>query len=321
MSTGFDVRVLKRSEETADIVSLELENIDKTALFPFTAGAHIDFTAPNGMLRQYSLCGNPSDCQSYLVGILRDPKSRGASEAIHQQVQEGDIVRISAPKNHFELLPAKHSLLLAAGIGVTPLLSMAEQLIENGDDFELHYYARSRDRAAFLSRFEGQGAKFAGRVTFHFDDEIADHSQGMRALLSSPSPQVHAYICGPSGFIELVCTTAKDNGWQGCQLHVEHFSASQRVDETVNSFNVRIASTDEVHHIPHNESIANVLAKQGIAIPMSCQEGVCGTCITAVLEGEPDHRDCYFSDEEKAQNNQMMPCCSRSKSLELVLDL
>jgi vanillate O-demethylase ferredoxin subunit len=321
MNASFDVRVRRRSAETKNIINLELENLDGSLLPPFTAGAHIDFIAPNGMLRQYSLYGKPSERQHYLIGVLRDPKSRGASEAIHQQVQDGDVVRISAPKNHFELSSAKHSILLAAGIGVTPLLSMAEQLEENGSSFELHYYARSKDQAAFLSRIEESA--FSDRVIFHFDDELPDHKGYLDTLLGSPDSQTHLYICGPSGFIELACTTAADKAWPASQIHFEHFSASQLSEEErdANKFDVCIASTGAVYHIPKNKSISTVLLEKGINIPVSCEEGVCGTCITTVLEGEPDHKDFYFSEEEKARSNQIMPCCSRSVSPVLVLDL
>ena len=319
MSTSFDVRVRRRNVETKDIISFELENLDGSLLPLFTAGAHIDFTSPNGMLRQYSLCSSPSEHRYYRVGILRDPNSRGASEAIYQQVKEGDLVNISVPKNHFTLLPAKHSVLLAAGIGVTPLLSMAQQLEEDGSDFELHYYARSRDRAAFLSFIESSA--FADNVIFHFDDALSDHRADMEALLNLPNPQTHIYICGPKGFLELACTTAEDKGWFTSQVHFEYFSISKLSNEETTSFDVRIASTGKVYPIPKDKSIASALAEQGITIPVSCQEGICGTCITTVLKGEPDHKDFYFSEEEKANNNQIMTCCSRSISPVLILDL
>lgn len=194
MKTSFDVRIARRSDETTDIACFELEQLDGGLLPPFTAGSHIDVIAPNGMVRQYSLCGRPSDRQRYVIGVLRDPESRGASVAIHEQLNEGSIVKISAPKNHFELLQARRSILLAAGIGVTPLLSMAEQLEEDGADFELHYYARSRDRAAFIARIETSA--FAERVVFHFDDEASAHRSDLTALLALPSPQTHLYLCG-----------------------------------------------------------------------------------------------------------------------------
>jgi vanillate O-demethylase ferredoxin subunit len=322
MNTRFDVRITRRSDETTDIASFELEHLDGSPLPPFDAGAHIDVVAPNGVVRQYSLCGRPSDHQRYVIGVLRDPQSRGASAAIHEQFAEGDIVNISAPRNHFELQPARRSILLAAGIGVTPLLCMAEQLTEAGADFELHYFARSRDRAAFLARIETSA--FAERVVFHFDDETPVQRPNLSALLASPHPETHLYLCGPEGFLELGRSTATDQGWPSSQVHFENFRAPKQDNQETSAadgFEIKVVSTGKVYQIPADKSITSVLAEQGVVIPVSCEEGVCGTCITGVLEGIPEHRDCYFSEEEKARNDQFMPCCSRSISPVLLLDL
>jgi vanillate O-demethylase ferredoxin subunit len=317
--TGFSVRIARRTAETKDIAGIELEQLDHRYLPKFTAGAHIELMAPNGMVRQYSLCGSPSVRQRYSLGILREYHSRGASESIHEHFVEGDVVKISTPKNHFPLLSAQRSLLFAGGVGITPLLSMAEQLTEDGADFELHYYARSRDRAAFITRLEA--SSYADRVVLHLDDEAGDRSGEFNKLLASSDANTQLYLCGPRGFIEQVYETAIENNWSKSQINFEHFNAKTQENVTKNSFKVQIASTGETFDVPDDESITTVLAGKGISIPVSCEEGVCGTCIIGVLNGEPEHRDEYFNEEERALNNQMMPCCSRSLSPELLLDL
>lgn len=317
--TTLEVQVTKRRFEADGIDSFELALPDGGELPPFRAGAHIDLWAPNGMVRQYSLCNHPAERQRYVIGVLRDPKSRGASQAIHAKLSEGDTVKISAPRNHFALAPARRSLLLAAGIGVTPLMCMAQELHERGAQFALHYCARSRIRAAFQTAL-GTSA-YAERVHFHFDDEDPAQHLDLAALLGAPDLETHVYVCGPAGFIEMVQSAAAAHGWRASHIHVEHFGAVQKDLPEPGSFDVVVASSGKVIRVAASTSVADALAQHGVTVPMSCMEGVCGTCITGVLDGVPEHRDCYFSDEEKARNNQFMPCCSRAKSTTLVLDL
>jgi vanillate O-demethylase ferredoxin subunit len=317
--TALEVRVTRRSFEAEGIDSFELMLPDGGELPPFRAGAHIDVVAPNGMVRQYSLCNHPAERERYVIGVLRDPKSRGASRSIHALLSQGDVVRISAPRNHFALAPAARTLLLAAGIGVTPLMCMAQELHEKGAEFILHYCARSRSRAAFQTALSSSG--YAGQVRFHFDDEDAEQRLDVAALMATPDLETHVYVCGPAGFIDLVTSTAAACGWRASHIHVEHFGAVQQALPEPGSFDVKLASSGRVIRVGANTSVADALAKEGVTIPVSCMEGVCGTCITRVLEGVPEHRDCYFSDDEKARNDQFMPCCSRAISATLVLDL
>lgn len=316
---SFEVKVTRRRAEADDIDSFELMRPDGGDLPQFRAGAHIDMWAPNGMVRQYSLCNRPSERQRYVIGVLRDPSSRGASQSIHDLLAVGDMVRIGVPRNHFALARAGRSLLLAAGIGVTPLMCMAEELHEAGADFTLHYCARSRQRTAFHSGLTR--SDFGDHVHFHFDDGDEAQHLDLTALMARPDLETHVYVCGPAGFIDLVRNTAQAHGWHPSQIHIEHFGAIERDLPEPGSFEVRIASSGKVVKVAANRNVTQVLAEQGIAIPVSCMEGVCGTCITRVLEGTPEHRDCYFSEEEKARNDQFMPCCSRSVSRILVLDL
>jgi vanillate O-demethylase ferredoxin subunit len=310
--------VARKRSEARDVASFELRRADGGELPPFTAGAHIDVTAPNGLVRQYSLCNAPSERHRYQIAVLRDPASRGGSRALVDGLDEGARVLVGAPRNHFALVPARHTLLLAGGIGVTPLLSMAEALHADGAAFSLHYCARSRERAAFIERI---GASFGPQATIHLDDGAAAQRLDLDSLLQRPDPDTHIYICGPSGFIAVARGAAVEHGWSAAQVHVEHFAAPVVQRAPADGFEVRIASSGKLVYVAPECSVADALAGEGIALPVSCGEGVCGSCITRVLEGVPDHRDEFFSEDEKARNDRFMPCCSRALSPVLVLDL
>ena len=312
-------RIARKAVEAVDIVTLDLVHAEGQALPRFEAGSHIDLELPGGRVRQYSLCNAPRETHRYQLGVLLDPASRGGSRSVHQDLAEGATVRISAPRNHFPLVPARHSILLAGGIGVTPLLSMAENLSQAGADFELHCCSRSVARTAFLPRL--RGSAFADRVQLHFDDGDAVQKLDAPAVLDRPAPGTHLYVCGPKGFMDFVLGTARALGWAEANLHCEHFAGAAQDRQDDGSFEVRIASTGRVIRVAKDESVVAALAAQGVDIPISCEQGVCGTCITRVLEGEPEHRDLYFSDAEKAKNDQFTPCCSRARSALLVLGL
>jgi len=238
---------------------------------------------------------------------------------MHDHINTGATLSISAPKNHFPLVEAKRTLLLAGGIGVTPILAMAEALAAKGADFEMHYSARSPERAAFKERIGACG--FAGQVQFHYDSGDAAQKLDLGKLLAAPDAGTHLYVCGPQGFIDHVLGSAKALGWGQAQLHVEYFSAAAVDTSGDGAFDVKLASSGKVVTVPAGQSVIKVLAEQGVTIPYSCEEGVCGTCLTRVLEGVPDHRDMYLTEEEQAANDQFMPCCSRAKTSLLVLDL
>ncbi|KRB93545.1 PDR/VanB family oxidoreductase [Noviherbaspirillum sp. Root189] len=318
MST-MEVRVIRKRVEAEDIASFELSSLDGSPLPAFSAGSHIDVHAPGGVIRQYSLCNDPGETHRYLIAVLRDPASRGGSVAMHDSVQEGDVIQISAPRNHFSLVPAQRSLLLAGGIGVTPILCMAERLAKTGADFEMHYCTRSPERTAFIDRIRKCG--FAGAVQFHHDSGPAEQKLDMAQLLRQCGPETHLYVCGPGGFIEHVTKTAEAQGWGKDRIHFEYFAAAPVDTSGDQAFEVTIASTGRTILIPSDKSVAQVLEDEGMSIPVSCEQGVCGTCITRVLGGVPDHRDMYFTDDEKAKNDQFTPCCSRARSGPLVLDL
>ena len=317
--THLFVKVAKKVQEAEDIVSLELVSLDGGSLPAFSAGAHIDVQLNDATVRQYSLWNDPSEQHRYLIGVLKDPDSRGGSVAVHDQVKVGDTLQISEPRNRFELVSAKHTLLLAGGIGITPLLCMAQRLAQTQADFEMHYCTRSLERTAFHSTI--LAAPFAGKVQFHFDNEAAEQKLNLADLLARQEPGTHIYVCGPTGFIDYVINTAKTSGWPHDQIHLEYFGAAQHDSTGDTAFQVKIASSGEVFTVAAGSSVTKVLDEHGVFVPVSCEEGVCGTCLTGVLEGTPDHRDLYLTDEEHAKNDQFTPCCSRSKSAILVLDL
>jgi vanillate O-demethylase ferredoxin subunit len=315
------VRVARKTLEALDICTFELVDIDGGALPAFSAGSHIDVQLPNGLTRQYSLCNDPSESHRYLVGVLKDPAARGGSLAMHELVKEGDVLVISTPKSHFALAhDARLSLLLAGGIGVTPILCMAERLAIVGEAFEMHYCTRSLERTAFRDRI--LRSSFAADVRFHFDDGAVGQKLDIGALLAMPQPSVHVYVCGPKGFMDAVLGAARGAGWPETQLHYEFFSAAtgeERGGRKLRKSSSRARAASLSCRRPGRSLQA--LAEVGLDIATSCEQGVCGTCLTRVLEGEPDHRDLFLTPEEQAANDQFTPCCSRSKSPLLVLDL
>lgn len=206
-----DAVVVSRNDEAQGICSFELAAADGSLLPPFSAGAHIDVHLPDGLVRQYSLCNHPEERHRYLIGVLNDPASRGGSRSLHEQVQAGARLRISAPRNLFPLAEgAQRSLLFAGGIGITPILCMAEHLSYSGHDFELHYCARSSERAAFVERI--RNAPFADRMFVHFDEQ-PETALDIAQVLGNPQEDVHLYVCGPGGFMQHVLASAR--GWAG----------------------------------------------------------------------------------------------------------
>lgn len=313
------VKVAARHVEATDVVSLELISAGGEALPAFSAGAHIDVFIPGGLIRQYSLLNDCTESSRYLIGILREQSSRGGSIAMHDHIQVGDVIQISEPRNRFALMSAPRSILFAGGIGVTPILCMARRLQATQSEFEFHYCSRSQDRMAF--RDEIAGSDFASHTQFHFDDEPSTRMD-LDRILSVPDMHTHLYVCGPTGYIDYIVTHAQAAGWPSSQIHFERFAADHieplADDQT---FQVKLASTGEIFDIPPGEPITKVLDRQGVFIPVSCEEGICGTCLTGVVEGLPDHRDSYLTDDEHAANDQFTPCCSRSRTSLLVIDL
>jgi vanillate O-demethylase ferredoxin subunit len=319
-SARLSVQIVAKRNEATDICTFELADPLGNPLPSFSAGSHVDVYIGDGLMRQYSLCNDPRDTNRYLIGVLRVGDSRGGSAAMHEQVREGDVLEISEPRNHFQLAHgAKRSLLIAGGIGITPILCMAERLANIDAEFELHYCTRSEKRTAFRDRI--RASSFANRVQFHFDDGPLQQKFDAQGVIAAAPRNTHLYVCGPKGFMDHVLATAKGAGWPEERVHREYFASGMQASANNVEFEVRLASTGKVYRIPKDQTVVTALAAYGIDIPTSCGQGVCGTCLTRVLDGDPDHRDLYQTDVERARNDQFTPCCSRARSPVLVLDL
>lgn len=317
--SNLNVRVLSRRTEAEGICSFELAAVEGENLPAFTAGAHIDVHVAPGLVRQYSLCNDPSEVTKYRIAVLREPHSRGGSAGMHDRVAEGQCLTISTPKNHFPLTASSRTLLLAGGIGITPILSMARELHSSNAAFELHYAGRSVSRMAFLD--ELSAAPFAASVRVHADDGDAAQRFNAVDLLANPASDLHLYVCGPSGFMDHVLSTAKAAGWADTHLHREYFASAPVDTSSDGAFELKLSRTGLRCTVPAGKSVLEVLLAHGVDVPYSCESGVCGTCLTQVLDGTPDHRDSYLNDAERASGTQFLPCCSRAKSPTLVIDL
>lgn len=304
----------ERVLQAQDIVSIELVSADGAPLPPFTAGAHIDLHLGDNLIRQYSLCNAPAERNRYLLGVMRDSQSRGGSKAVHEALQEGQRLRIGVPRNNFPLHSgAHHSLLIAGGIGITPMLAMAHQLSLQGDAFTLHCCVRERARLPFQGTLAA--SPLVPYVQVHCDDQerlLPERDIG------TPAPGKHLYVCGPSAFMDFVLNSARALGWSEEHLHWESFTP---LAQSGAAFTVIAARSGREVVVGAEQSIARALLQAGIDVPLSCEQGMCGTCLTSVLAGTPEHRDAYLTDAERAANDCMTLCCSRALSATLTLDI
>ncbi len=305
--------------EATDIISIELRPAPGVVFPTFEAGSHIDLHLPNGMVRNYSLLNQPGEEGRYVIGVLKDAASRGGSRSVHQDLRVGMTLPISAPRNNFKLHEdATHSVLVAGGIGVTPILSMARRLKQLGRPFEVLYFARSRANAAFVAELEALGAP----LLFHFNDEKGAPPD-LNVLLASrgPDANTHYYACGPAVMLDAFESVCAKLGHT--QAHIERFAAVEVAasSEARSTYVVELKRSNRSFTITPEKPLLATLLDEGIDVPYSCSEGICGTCETKVLAGEPDHRDSVLSPKEKAANKAMMVCVSGCKSATLVLDL
>jgi vanillate O-demethylase ferredoxin subunit len=314
------VHVAEKTGAAVDICSLTL--VAENGRLPESApGAHIDVHLPGGLIRQYSLCQEPDCSGHYLIGVLRDPQSRGGSIAIHDRVQKGDLLEISPPKNHFQIVQTtRPTVLLAGGIGITPIIPMADWLAANNAPFEMHYCTRERPRTAFYDRI--MASPYASCVHFHFDNEPVDQRLDLDNLLRAHANGAHLYVCGPRGFIDAALASAERHTWPADHVHFERFSNAQALfhDEDAGFF-IEIRSTGQRVFVPPDQTASDALRSAGIAIATSCEQGVCGTCLTTVIDGIPDHRDMFLTDAERLRNDRFTPCCSCARTPVLVVDL
>lgn len=314
-----DVEVVNKAAEAEGIVSLELAPLNGQMLPTFTPGAHIDLVLPSGLVRQYSLYEHTLHPETYKIAVLREPASRGGSEYVHESVDVGSSLQISAPRNHFELVPARKYILLAGGIGITPIMCMAAKLAADKADFTLHYCCRSRERMAFSEHLSA--AAFAQHVYLHIDEESSQPSFDAAAVFANVDPATHLFVCGPKGFMDFVINAAKAAGWQDNNIHFEYFSGVEMTPEDADAFQIKLARCGRLLTVKAEQTVLQVLQDNGVDVPVSCEQGVCGTCVTRVIDGEPEHRDLFLTQAERASNALFTPCCSRAKSALLVLDL
>ena len=303
--------------EAEGIISVELRPWGDTVFTPFEAGSHIDLHLPNGLVRSYSLLNAPSDQGRYVVGILRDRASRGGSRYVHEQLRVGTQLQISQPRNNFALdTRASHSVLVAGGIGITPIYCMFRQLLALGRSAELIYCARSRAEAALVDEISGLGAK----VLYHFNDEKGGLPDLASYLAGRPA-DTHFYCCGPTPMLDAFEQTCERLGYP--HAHIERFTAAEvpAAADAQDSYSVELSKSGKTVSVEPGLNLLDVLLEAGCDIEYSCREGVCGSCETRVLEGDVDHRDGVLSKAERAANKSMMVCVSGCKSRRLVLDL
>jgi ferredoxin-NADP reductase len=311
MTNHHIVRVNERLSVADDVVAVELRHPEGRELPPWSPGAHVDVVLSPALTRQYSLCGDPGDRSAWRIAVRREPAGRGGSEHVHDRLTAGDLIQVSEPRNHFELLPAPRYLFIAGGIGITPILPM---LAAAGAPWELHYAGRTAASMPFVSQLiAGHGS----RVTLYPEDERGRID--LDPLIGGLDPETLIYCCGPSGMLEAVekCCAR----WPGRQLRVERFTPADRDTGTGTEFEVELARTGRTLLVPADRSLLDVVEDAGVSVLSSCREGTCGTCETTVLSGAVDHRDSLLTADERAANDTIFLCVSRAADRRLVLDL
>lgn len=308
------VDAVKRETETISAYELRLPNGE--ALPAFTPGAHIDVHLGVGLTRSYSLLSCSSDRYRYEIAVDRAEQSRGGSRWMHENVSVGTTLTISQPRNLFPLEDsAAHSVLIAGGIGITPLLAMARHLERHQRSWELYYCVRDPARAAFLTELLRPHSH--GKVVMHFSD--LEGLPNLSRMVSSRPPNTHFYCCGPTPMLDAFLTVTKQHPPE--VVHIERFAGSEAATGASFEFDLILAGRQRTLRVRKGESILDTLLKEGVDVPNSCREGVCGSCEVQLLAGRADHRDLILTDAEKAANKSIFVCCSSSLSPSLTLDL
>jgi ferredoxin-NADP reductase len=308
--------VLERKETMAEgVVLLTLQDPSGRPLPEWQPGAHIDLVLRADLVRQYSLCGDPSDRSRYQVAVLREPESRGGSSHVHDALKEGESVRVRGPRNHFPLVKAKNYLFIAGGIGITPILPMIAAVNATRADWRLVYGGRTRASMAFGETLQ---RTYGDRVSLRPQDEYG--LLDLPSLLGKPQRKTVVYTCGPEPLLAAV--EAGCEKWPSGSLHLERFAPKQDAAAGPRTtFEVELAQTGRTLRIAEDTTILEAVEAAGVSVITSCEEGICGTCETTVLSGEIDHRDSVLDDAERAAGDTMMICVSRAKGNRLVLDL
>lgn len=295
------------------VVSLTLRHPSGKPLPEWRPGAHAELVLGGGLARTYSLCGDPADRTAWRIAVLRTPDSRGGSAYVHDELHPGTALEARGPRNDFPLLPARRYLFVAGGIGITPLLPMTAAAQAVGADWRLLYGGRSRASMAFAGQLTAHGS----RVTLRPQDEYGHPD--LAAFLGEPDDDTLVYCCGPEPLIAAVGEHCRE--WPAGALQVERFRAAPSVRAPGAAFEVVCAGSGITVQVPPEHSVLSALRGAGIDVPFSCAEGICGTCETEVLEGEPDHRDSVLTAEERESGETMLICVSRARGERLVLEL
>lgn len=310
-----DLIVTDREELADGVVGLTLEDPDGCELPPWAPGAHLDLVLSDTLVRQYSLCSDPAERRYWEIGVLLQPDSRGGSAHVHHELHPGSTIAARGPRNLFPLLPAERYQFIAGGIGITPIIAMVQAVNAQGADWQLLYGGRHRSSMAFLDRLERYGDK----VTVWPEDECG--LLDLDAVLGDPRAGAAVYSCGPERM--LVAVESACAGWPPGALHTERFTADPgRASATDTApFDVVCQRSAITATISPGDSILEVLRAKGVNVLSSCMSGICGTCETPVLHGQPDHRDSVLTEEDRAAGDCMMICVSGSRSAQLVLDI
>lgn len=308
--------VSRRWDTAEGIVAFELRAIEGQ-LPTAQPGAHIDVHLPNSLIRQYSLVNGPGETDRYLIGVKLEPNSRGGSSSLHNDVREGDVLAISEPRNNFSLRrDCFETILVAGGIGITPLLAMAQALHHDRLTFRLHYFVQGATHQAFAEVL----ASLGDALTIHSGLGPAETGSELQRLLANPVDGHDVYVCGPGPMLDAARTTAATAGWPEAVIHFEYFKNANELDRT-STFEVELARSALTLPVPVGQSIIEVLRANGVSVPTSCEQGACGTCVTPLLDGDADHQDVYLTQSERDAGNRIAICVSRATSGRLVLDL
>jgi len=310
-----DLIVSAVDEVADDVVAITLADPGGGVLPPWTPGAHVDLILEPGLVRQYSLCGSPSDGRTIRVGVLKAPGSRGGSVFVHERLHPGSVVRVRGPRNHFPLVSSSRYLFIAGGIGITPMLPMMAEASAAGADWTLLYGSRSRASMAFVDEL----SSYPGRVTLVPQDEAG--LLDLDRALGEPRDDTLVYCCGPEALLAAV--EQRCASWPAGALHLERFAARPPGPDAAGErpFELVLARSGLTLAVPAGRSVFDVVQDAGVSVLGSCHEGICGTCEQIVLGGDVDHRDSILTAQERARNETMMICVSRCRSDRLTLDL
>jgi phthalate 4,5-dioxygenase reductase subunit len=305
--------VAGRRALTPTITEFTLEPDDGATLPDYGPGAHISVQTPSGAMRRYSLVGPGRSPQRYVIAVKREPESRGGSQSMHDDATVGTRLLVEPPENEFPLKKADRYLLIAGGIGVTPIFAMASEIARENKPFEIIYCTRDPGETAYLDEMK---EAFGDRLLVHHDEGDPDKMYDFWDHFEEPRT-MHVYCCGPKPLMEEI--KAISGHWPEGRVNFEDFKPVEIIRPDDVAFDVELARTGKTVHVPADRSILEAVRDSGVPTVSSCESGTCGTCKTKLIAGDVDHRDMVLMEEEKADH--IMICISRARSGNLVIDL